>query len=94
MLKVCQAKIAKMAQLLEVQLKSPIFAASYPISIFGFLPQLQMVCNTNEIHEDAAMLLFHFFMKNRAEATFNALTCLSSSGRAIEDANQRHIAKS
>lgn len=52
---------------LEVQLKSQIFDGHDPLSILGFLLAVHMALDTNGIHEDAAMWLFHFFTKELLE---------------------------
>lgn len=49
----------------EVQLESQMLDGSDTGSILGFLPVFQMNCDTNRIHECAAMWLFHFSRKTR-----------------------------
>lgn len=66
------SRFAKMARQLQVQLKSQMFEGSDPISILDSLPTFQIACNTNGIHKDEEMGLFHFFMKKPAGAALNA----------------------
>lgn len=69
-----------MARRLEAHLKSLNFDGFDPISI-SFLPAFQIACDTNGIHEGAAMWLFHFFVRNMASAALSDCTYISGFGR-------------
>lgn len=58
---------------------------SITISLYGFFPAFQMACSTNDIHECAAMWLFHFFMKKPPGAALNARTYLCNSKHALRE---------
>lgn len=62
---------AKGAERLKVQIKASIFVSFDPISIMGVLSTFQLACDTNRIHERAAMQLLPFFMKKPDAAALN-----------------------
>lgn len=55
---------AKMAMRLKDHLKLNMLDGRDPITALRFLPEIQMICDTNDVHEDAAMSLSHFLWKN------------------------------
>jgi len=70
-----------MTRRMEVQLKSQIFDPMDPITILSFLPAFKTACDSNGIHEGAAMWLFQFFVKKTAKAALSArTTTVSASG--------------
>ena len=70
--RVVAKKVAKMAKMMEVQLRSHFFDATDPISILAFLPQFKTACDTNGVHEGAETWLFQFFIKSPAKAALVA----------------------
>lgn len=44
-----------------------------PISVLGFFAIFKLVCDTNNIHEGAAMWLLPFFVNNTFSITLNSL---------------------
>lgn len=71
-------RVAKWAKRLQVQMKTNIFDSFDPISIISFLSAFKLACDTNGVHEGAAMWLLHFFMKKPAAAALNSRISLPS----------------
>lgn len=56
--------VAKWAEQLRIQMKMNVFDSFNPISIIGFLSNFKPACDTNGIHEGAAMRPPSFFWKS------------------------------
>lgn len=65
-----------------------MFTSSDLISMVNFLPVFQMSCDTNGTHKEAAMCLFHFFMKDPAAAALNAQAFLTSLSYVQQEGKQ------
>lgn len=63
--------IAKMSKRFSTQMKPHTFDPFDTISIIGFLFNFQLACDTDGIHEGAAIKLFHFFMKKSASSALH-----------------------
>jgi len=73
-------QIAKMVRRMDVQMKSQIFDPVDPITILSFLPAFKTACDSNGIHEGAAMWLFQYFVKKTTKAAIVARTTAGSTG--------------
>lgn len=72
--------VSKMSKRMTVQIKSHIFDHLDRISIIGFLCNFKSACDTNGVHEGAAISHSNFFMKKLVLSELN--TRLSSKRRA------------
>lgn len=70
-------KMDKWARRMNVQMKSACFRPSDPISVLSFLHNFKMACDSNGIHEGAAMWLFQYFIKEPAKAPLMHRVCLT-----------------
>lgn len=64
--------IFKMSKRMTTQKKPHTFNLFDPFSIIDFLQAFKLVCNTNGVHEGAAIRLFHLFMNKIPSAVLNA----------------------
>lgn len=63
--------ISKWAKRMEVGVKSSIFKPADPIYIAAFRHIFKTACDSNGIHEEAAIWLFPHFMKEMAKAALS-----------------------
>lgn len=63
--------IDKMSRRMTVQIQSYIFEPFEPTSIIWFLSNFKLACDTNGIHEGAAVWLFNFFIKKSVSTVLN-----------------------
>lgn len=63
---------------MHVQKRSQIFDSVKPFSILSFTYALKLECDTNRLHEGAALLLVHFFMERPAANGLSARIALKS----------------
>lgn len=56
----------------ESQTKAQFFDPGDPIFIIGFLPTFKLPCNTNHIHEEAAMWVLPFIVYNALATKLNS----------------------
>lgn len=68
--------IAKWAERRQTQKRSEMFDAFNPISLISYISAFMQVCDTKEIHEVAAMWLFHFHMRGSCADALNSRLCL------------------
>lgn len=59
--------IPKMTNKVELQRKVYFFGASNSISIIGFLTTFKLACDTNNIHEGAAMWVVNYLLMKFAD---------------------------
>lgn len=71
-------KVANWTKGLQVQMNTTIFHPYDPISIIPFLSSFKLACDTNGIHEIAAMWLLHFFLEKQAAAVVNSRIALEA----------------
>jgi len=87
-------RISKMQKGMNVQLQSQKFDGTDPVTVINFLDAFQTACDTNGIHEGAAMWLFQFFLKNPAQATVKARLAADSPRKKkhrIGSSSRRHL---
>ena len=66
---------------MDIQLRGINFNGSDPVSIINFLSTFQTACNTNGVHEGAAMWIFQFFLKDAAKALVKSRTTATKKKR-------------
>lgn len=64
----------KMSKNIPVQMRNLMFNGHDPIPILSFLESIKFACDANDMHEVAAMRLFQYFMKGRAQRSLLAKT--------------------
>lgn len=60
---------------MDVPMKTANFKPSDPISLLPFLQNFKTACNSNGIHEEAAIKLFQHFMKDPAKSALVHSVC-------------------
>lgn len=70
---------------LKFQLKSQIFDRSDPITILGFVPAFQMMCDMNGLHKGVTRWSSHHFTKKSAAAVPSARPCPTSSCKSLQE---------
>lgn len=73
-------KISKITKQLQVQIKSNMFEASDPISIFSFLHQFNAECDSNYMNKWGVMCLVPHFMNKPASKVLTTRFLLIKSG--------------
>lgn len=68
-------RILQSEQRVQKQMRSHVLDAFDGISVIRFLYAIELVCIKNGINEEAAMSLFHIFVKGKSAAALNARLC-------------------
>lgn len=71
-------KIDKWAKWMDVQVRSTNFKPSDRISVLSFLHYFKRACESNDIREGAAKLLFQSFTKNPVIENFAHRVCATN----------------
>lgn len=75
--------IGTMAKRMEAEMKPHMFDPLDPITIIEHFCNFKLVYDTNEIHEVAAMWLFHFFMKTLVSSVLRSQLLSNQKARRI-----------
>lgn len=59
------------ARPLNVQMKTAVFKSTDPISVLSFLGNFNTACDSNNIHEDAAVQLYPHFIREPTQAALS-----------------------
>lgn len=67
--------VAKLVKKIKSQMKAHFFDPKDPIFIIGFLATFELTCDTNKIHEGAAMWVLPHFVKETIANALNSRMC-------------------